>query len=77
MINDECAFALDYFKQQSSEVDMADVVIERPAEPSVVIGLAEKLKLAPSDCAPSDTNVSASKLNFHCEDSNHALMPSG
>ena len=45
---------------------MTDVVIERPTEPSVVIGLAEKLKLA-------DANVSVSKLNFHCEDSNHAL----
>ena len=44
---------------------MTDVVIERPTEPSVAIGLAEKLKLA-------DANVSASKW-FHCEDSNHAL----
>ena len=48
---------------------MTDVVIERPTEPSVVIGLAEKLKLA-------DANVSVSKW-FHYEDSNHALMPSG
>jgi len=55
---------------------MTDVVIERPTEPSVVIGLAEKLKLA-------DANVSVSKW-FHCEDSNHApgtilcrFMPNG
>jgi len=44
---------------------MTDAVIERPTDPSVVIGLAEKLKLA-------DANVSVSKW-FHCEDSNHAL----
>jgi len=63
---------------------MTDVVIERPTDPSVVIGLAEKLKLAPNDCAPSDANVSVSNLNFHCEDSNHApgtilcrFMPNG
>ena len=52
---------------------MTDAVIERPTDPSVVIGLARKAKACPNDCAPSGENVSVSKLNFHCEDSNHAL----